>query len=305
MISSRSRVKKASDYLDQKNLDAEYKGRYIKRHLSVKLMRLLTKNIFLLLTIPWLIYADNASGSEFYKWVGEDGIVRFSEHTPEDTEKPADILRQKEFNSSNFIPINRPADEAAAVPQSLNPIKMSIDSTFSIKGDNSIGTGFFISPDGYAVTCKHVLENDGNHVAILNDGSECPIGVISLNEKHDLALIIVLIHERTPLLSIGDPYAMATGDRVFAVGNSMGLQATITNGIFTGLRENTATKDNVVQFSAPINPGNSGGPLLNEKGEVIGVVSWKIVSQNGVPVGGVGFAVPSDYLVEEYSHYLK
>ena len=70
-------------------------------------------------------------------------------------------------------------------------------------------------------------------------------------------------------------------------------------------KENTATKDNVVQFSAPINPGNSGGPLVDEKGKVIGVVSWKIVSQNGVPVSGVGFAVPSDYLVGEYGYYLN
>ena len=51
--------------------------------------------------------------------------------------------------------------------------------TFSIKGEHSLGTGFFISPNGYAITCKHVLENDGNYIAVFNDGSEYPIGIIS------------------------------------------------------------------------------------------------------------------------------
>jgi len=186
-----------------------------------------------------------------------------------------------------------------------NPVKKSLDATLSIKGDKNLGTAFFISSNGYAITCKHVLENDQNHIAILNDGSRYPIGIISINEKYDLALIMVIVHEKTPYLSIRDSLTMTQGERVFAIGSSLELQADITEGVFTGLRENILTKDNVIQFSCPTNPGNSGGPLVDEQGDLIGVVSWKIVSQNGIPVTGHGFAIPSDYIAKEYYHYLE
>ena len=186
-----------------------------------------------------------------------------------------------------------------------NPIKKCLDATFSIKGDKNLGTAFFISSNGYAITCKHVLENDQNHIAILNDGSRYPIGIISINEKYDLALIMVILYEKTPFLSVRDSFTMTPGERVHAIGSSLELQTNITVGVFTGLRENILTKDNVIQFSCPTNPGNSGGPLVDEQGDLIGVVSWKIVSQNGIPVTGVGFAVPSDYMAKEYYHYLE
>jgi len=203
------------------------------------------------------------------------------------------------------VSVSHPVHAETPSHESKNPIKTSIDSTFSIKGDHNLGTGFFISPKGYAVTCKHVLENDDNHIAVLNDGAEYPIGIISINSRYDLALIMVITYKKTPFLSIRDPLTMTPGDRVFALGNSLGLQATITDGVFTGVRENTETKENVIQFSAPINPGNSGGPLIDENGKAIGVISWKIVSQNGTPVTGLGFAVPSSYLAGEYGYYLN
>jgi serine protease Do len=186
-----------------------------------------------------------------------------------------------------------------------NSIKKSLEATFSIKGDQNLGTAFFISSNGYAITCKHVLENDQNHIAILNDGSRYPIGIISINEKYDLALIMVIVYKKTPYLSIRDPFTVTPGERVFAIGSSLELKTNITEGVFTGLRENISTKDNVIQFSCPTNPGNSGGPLVDEQGNLIGVVSWKIVSQNGIPVTGLGFAIPSDYMAKEYHHYLE
>ena len=191
------------------------------------------------------------------------------------------------------------------ISQSENSIRKSLDATFSIKGDQNLGTAFFISSNGYAITCKHVLENDQNHIAILNDGSMYPIGIISISEKYDLALIMVIVYNKTPYLSIRDYFTVTPGERVYAIGSSLEFQANITEGVFTGLRENVSTKDNVIQFSCPTNPGNSGGPLVDEQGDLIGVVSWKIVSQNGIPVKGLGFAIPSDYMVKEYSHYLE
>jgi serine protease Do len=191
------------------------------------------------------------------------------------------------------------------ISQSENPINKSLDATFSIMGDRNLGTAFFISSNGYAITCKHVLENDQNHIAILNDGSRHPIGIISISEEHDLALIMVILYKKTPYISIRDSFTVTPGERVFAIGSSLEFKANMTEGVFTGLRENISTKDNVIQFSGPTNPGNSGGPLVDEQGDLIGVVSWKIVSQNGIPVKGLGFAIPSDYMVKEYYHYLE
>ncbi|MBN1625254.1 MAG: trypsin-like peptidase domain-containing protein [Deltaproteobacteria bacterium] len=268
-------------------------------------MMLIIRNILLSLPLFCLIFAGNAESADFYKWVGKDGVVHFSDRLPDDPDTPADIVQQKEVNNSNPVSVNNPVYTEPSSSASKNSITISIDSTFSIKSNHNLGTGFFISPNGYAVTCKHVLENDDNHIAVLNDGTECPIGIISINSRYDLALIMVITYKKTPFISIRDPLTMIPGDRVFAVGNSMGLQSTVTDGIFTGVRENAATRENIVQFSAPINPGNSGGPLVDENGKVIGVISWKIISRNGTPVSGIGFAVPSTYLAGEYGYYLN
>jgi len=259
------------------------------------------RNVILLLTLLLIIFADNTSGSEFYKWVDEEGVVHFSDRVPEATETPRNIMQQNEVDNN----ITHSSNINSVISQLKNPIKTCVDATFSIKGDQNLGTGFFISSNGYAITCKHVLESDQHYMAVLNDGSRYPIGIISINDKYDLALIMVIIYKKTPYLSIRDPFSMTPGEKVFAIGSSLGLQTIITDGVFTGVRENTSTKDNVIQFSAPINPGNSGGPLVDEQGKLIGVISWKIVSQNGVPIAGLGFAVPSDYMVKEYGHYLE
>mgnify|MGYP000029008481 CR=1 FL=1 len=79
----------------------------------------------------------------------------------------------------------------------------------------------------------------------------------------------------------------------------------VTDGVFTGFRTVEAAKGSFIQFSAPLNPGNSGGPLVDESGAVVGVVSLKFLSQQGMPVSGVGFAVPSAQIKEEYGTYLE
>ncbi len=261
-------------------------------------------NLIFLPALLLIISAANLSAAEFFKWVGKDGVVHFSDLVPDDPAMPSETLNQGEAAMGADLTKKNSEDIGTAVYEYKDSIKKIIDSTFSIKGGHNLGTGFFISSKGYAITCRHVIEDDDNHVAVLNDGSEHPIGVISLNEKHDLALILVLVREKTPFLLIGDPFTITPGDRVYAVGNSLGLQATVTDGVFTGMRENAATKDDVVQFSAPVRTGNSGGPLVDENGKAIGVVSRRITSQNGLPVSGVGFAVPSGYLSMEYGYYL-
>jgi S1-C subfamily serine protease len=244
------------------------------------------------------------SAEETYKWVDKDGVVHFSDRTPDDQDSIPVVIHEKENKESKDNVIEQLSVEKPETDK-INPIDNTIRSTFTIKGSKNIGTGFFISPDGYAVTCKHVIEVNGIHTAILNNQEEYPIGVISKSSRYDLALILVTTHQKVPYLKFRDPLTMEAGDRVYAVGSSAGLQSTITDGLFTGVRKQMPSEIRAVQFSAPVNPGNSGGPLIDKDGKVIGAVSLKLISNDGVPISGIGFAVPSEYILDEYRGYTR
>ena len=249
-----------------------------------------------------LAFSIHSTGGETYRWVDENGAVHFSDRAPEIQDSNPDIISE-ESNAPNEDTVQRINEKSAEVR--VNPLEHAVKCTFTIKGSRTIGTGFFISPNGYAITCKHVIEENGTHTAILYNLEEHPIGIISTSDEYDLALVLVSTHQRTPYVEFRDPLTLAPGDTVYAVGSSAGLQSTITDGLFTGLRKDMETGKSSIQFSAPVNPGNSGGPLIDKDGKVIGTVSWKILSNNGIPVTGIGFAAPSDYILEEYRGYIN
>ena len=243
---------------------------------------------------------SHSIAGEIYKWVDKNGRVHFSDRAPDDSDTRPDVIRQNEsaeIDNTLQTVSDKPSEEN-------NPLVHTAESTFTIKGPNSVGTGFFISPEGYAITCKHVIEENDSHWAVMHNQEEYPIGVISKSREYDLALILVVTHQRMPFLELRDPFSIIPGEKVYAVGSSAGFQSTITDGLFNGLRKQMPGEKRVIQFSAPVNPGNSGGPLIDNDGKVIGAVSFKLLSNNGVPVTGIGFAVPSDYILDEYRGYI-
>ena len=258
--------------------------------------------LFIVSILVLLFYYHDAISGKIYKWVDERGVVHFSDRQPVKQEKIKGTIEEREIKESS--PGNKGKDSEVKLP-ARSPIEYAINATFTIKGDKNMGTGFFVSSNGYAITCKHVIEGNWSHVAILNDQTEFSIKIMSVSRKYDLALLLVATPQKTPYLSIRDPKTLIPGGRLFAVGTSAGLQATVTDGVFTGFRRRESTGERVIQFSAPINQGKSGGPLIDENGELIGVVSWKYLMRRGVPVTGVGFAIPSVYLTEEYDTYLQ
>ena len=155
----------------------------------------------------------------------------------------------------------------------------------------SLGSGFIINRDGYIITNNHVVENAEEIKVKLSDGREYKAKVIGRDAKTDLALIkISSVFENLPVIELGDSDKMRVGDWVLAVGNPFGLEHTVTQGIIsaTGRVIGSGPYDDFLQTDAPINPGNSGGPLVNLKGEVIGI------NTAIVPGGqGIGFAIPS------------
>jgi len=156
----------------------------------------------------------------------------------------------------------------------------------------AVGSGFILSADGYIVTNNHVVEDATGIQVKLADGRELAAKVVGRDPKTDLALLKV---EATglPVVPVGDSNALQVGEPVMAIGNPFGLEQTVTTGIVsaTGRVIGSGPYDNFIQTDASINPGNSGGPLINARGEVIGI-NTAIFSQRGGSVG-IGFAVPS------------
>jgi len=257
--------------------------------------------LLFLIVVLLLPYPRVSSGAKIYKWVDEKGVVHFSDRQPDAPEEIRGTLEERQLKDPS--PSGKAEETGVKLPL-RNPIEYAASSTFTIRGSGKIGTGFFISPEGYAVTCRHVVEGGSTYTALLNDQSERPVSLVSISHRYDLALLRVLLPGAAPHLLIRNPESLAPGERIFAIGTSAGLQATITDGVFTGFRKVADQDAQVLQFSAPVNPGNSGGPLIDGEGKVLGVINAKYLMKNGIPISGVGFAVPSGLLKEEYGTFL-
>jgi serine protease Do len=161
------------------------------------------------------------------------------------------------------------------------------------------GTGFFVSPDGYIVTNKHVVDiKDATYSIVTNDGATYETEVVAKDVSLDIAILKVKSDVTFPFLTFGDSNAVRLGSSVIAIGNALAeLQNSVSVGVISGLSRNIIAGDGygtfeslegVIQTDAAINEGNSGGPLLNLNGEVIGVnVAVAGDSEN------IGFALPS------------
>jgi serine protease Do len=153
----------------------------------------------------------------------------------------------------------------------------------------SLGSGFVISADGYIVTNNHVIEGTDSITVLFNDGRELPAEVVGRDPKTDVALIRVETDEELFALPLGDSEIVRPGEWVVAIGNPFGLEHTVTAGIISAKHRviGQGSYDDFIQTDAAINPGNSGGPLINLKGEVIGINTAINPRANTI-----GFAVP-------------
>jgi serine protease Do len=156
----------------------------------------------------------------------------------------------------------------------------------------SLGSGFVIDAAGYIITNNHVVENADEIIVKLSTGKEFKAKVVGRDQKTDIALIEIKgASDLTPLV-LGDSDNLKVGQWVVAIGNPFGLENTVTAGIVSamGRHINQGPYDNFIQTDTAINPGNSGGPLLNTKGEVVGI-NTAIFSRGGGNIG-IGFAIP-------------
>jgi serine protease Do len=157
----------------------------------------------------------------------------------------------------------------------------------------SLGTGFAISADGYIITNDHVVAEVDKIEVHFMEGEVLEAEVVGRDPKTDVALIRVQTDEDIPFLRLGDSDTMRPGDWVVAIGNPFGLAHSVTVGIVSAKHRPLNTDpesrrfDDFIQTDAAINPGNSGGPLINLKGEVVGIATAINPRANTI-----GFAVP-------------
>ncbi len=153
----------------------------------------------------------------------------------------------------------------------------------------SLGSGFVIDEDGYILTNHHVIKDADSITVTFQDETEAEAKVIGKDPKTDIALIKVDVDKKLPTVVLGDSDKLQMGDWVLAIGNPFGLKYTLTAGIVSakGREIGAGPYDDFIQTDASINPGNSGGPLINMKGEVIGINTAIIAGGTGI-----GFAIP-------------
>ncbi len=159
----------------------------------------------------------------------------------------------------------------------------------------ALGSGVIVTTDGYILTNNHVVENADEIKVDLNDDRTLTAKLVGTDKPSDLALLKVNASNLHPI-AVGDSDAVRVGDVVLAVGNPLGVGQTVTMGIISAKGRSTGVGDgsyeDFLQTDAPINHGNSGGALVNTKGELVGINS-QILSSNDGNIG-IGFAIPSN-----------
>jgi serine protease Do len=156
-----------------------------------------------------------------------------------------------------------------------------------------LGSGFVIDAGGYIVTNHHVVDAAKSIEVTLSDGRKLPAKLVGSDPETDIALLKVEA-TKLPTIPLGNSSALRVAEPVMAIGNPFGLDHTVTVGIISGTSRviGAGRYDDFLQTDAAINPGNSGGPLINLRGEAVGIAS-AIASRSG-GFQGVGFAIPID-----------
>jgi serine protease Do len=166
----------------------------------------------------------------------------------------------------------------------------SVNAVVTIKTDVAQGTGFIITEDGYIVTNAHVLSGGHRVWALTSNQQTIEATFVGYDSELDVALL--KISGDYNYLDLDDSDNVQVGEKVIAIGNPLGLQFSVTEGIVSGIhRTGINNRDIYIQTDASLNPGNSGGPLINKRGNVIGINNFKVGDGESL-----GFALESNYL---------
>ena len=198
-------------------------------------------------------------------------------------------------DEQNNIAIYKQASPAVV---NITSITLSYDFFLNPVPTEGAGSGFLIDAEGHIITNHHVVEGARRlEVAVGNDRNRYRATVVGSDQHSDLAVVRIETGRKLPFLKLGDSSTLQVGQKVLAIGNPFGqFQNTLTTGLVSSLGRTVRHRsggelDDVIQTDAAINPGNSGGPLLNSRGEVIGI-NTAIIGPTNL---GIGFAIPVNH----------
>jgi S1-C subfamily serine protease len=184
-----------------------------------------------------------------------------------------------------------------ALPSVVNILStaVSFDFFYGPVPQQGQGSGFILDKQGHILTNNHVIDNAQKVEVTLSDKHKYKATVVGVDKGHDLALLQINNAPDLQPATLSESTNLTVGQRVYAIGNPFGLSGTMTRGIISAIRSlrgpSNSPIEDAIQTDAAVNPGNSGGPLLNSRGEVIGITT--LIANNGADQSsGIGFAIP-------------
>ena len=236
--------------------------------------------LVILLVGAFYLVTTHVRGPLAPSWVTHPAHVEISEAAP----PPFDP--EEQLNISVY---------KKALPSVVNITSTAVafDFFYGPVPQQGMGSGFVIDGEGHILTNYHVIANARRLEVTTSDKNKYKAQVVGVDQTHDLAVIQIPV-KTVPKAEIGDSKDLVVGQKVYAIGNPFGLSGTMTRGIISSIRSVRGPRgfiDEAIQTDAAINPGNSGGPLLNSRGQVIGINSM-ILTGGAEQSAGIGFAIP-------------
>lgn len=214
-------------------------------------------------------------------WVSRPAHVELTEAAAPDTYDPEE---------QNNINVYRRVQPAVV---NITSRTVQFDFFYGEVPEEGLGSGFVIDRDGHILTNYHVVRGARQVEVTMPDKKKYRAAIVGVDQVDDLAVVQIRATNLAPV-TLGDSRHLEVGQKVYAIGNPFGLSGSMTRGIISSLRPvrgpNGTYMDEAIQTDAAINPGNSGGPLLDSRGNVIGINSF-ILSPSGSSAG-LGFAIP-------------
>lgn len=253
--------------------------------------------IILLISLSVFTYMSYVKEELNYKTLGQQ-LTDFKKTTQQNiNDLSSNILQTKNQLSSVSSDVGNISQQFATLKASASDdfssiIENSVPAVVTIRTDIAQGTGFIISKDGYIVTNEHVIDG-GSYIQAI-DYNQNVIDAQLIGSDTNLDIALLKIPGNYSKLNLGDSSNVQVGDNVIAIGNPLGLQFSVSQGIISAIdREGPNGLNAYFQTDAALNPGNSGGPLIDVEGEVIGINNFKAGNSENV-----GFALESNYIKE-------
>jgi S1-C subfamily serine protease len=234
-----------------------------------------------LLVLTFYLVTTRMSGPDGPSWVTRPSHVELTEAAG-----PANYDAEEQNNIAVY-------KKALPAVVNITSTAVAYDFFYGAVPQQGMGSGFVIDTEGHILTNFHVIDGARQVEVTTSDKKKYKAQIIGTDPVHDLA-VIQIPNKAVPQAEIGDSKSLVVGQKVYAIGNPFGLSGTMTRGIISSIRSLKGQRgfiDEAIQTDAAINPGNSGGPLLNARGQVIGI-NTMILTGGVEQSAGIGFAIP-------------